>query len=112
MHSRCKGYKTLTLWTLSWDEEEEQISYDEMQKGNGCNFLCQTVGPGLQWPEPLRLLHKNPLLRDITTAKDYLVWYNNHEMVLFLEALEKQFSFYCQLGVDKFKDGLSVPELA
>ena len=32
-------------------------------------------------------------------------------MVPFLEALEKQFKFYCQLGVDMFKEALSVPGL-
>ena len=48
---------------------------------------------------------------DMTTMKDYLMWYNNRDVVPFLEALEKQFNFYCQLGVDMFKDGISVPGL-
>ena len=48
---------------------------------------------------------------DMTTMKDYLMWYNNQDVVPFLEALEKQFNFYCQLGVDMFKDGISVPRL-
>ena len=47
----------------------------------------------------------------MTTMKDYLTWYNNRDVVPFLEALEKQFSFYRQLGVDMFKDGISVPGL-
>ena len=47
----------------------------------------------------------------MTTMKDYLTWYNNRDVVPFLEALEKQFSFYSQLGVDMFKDGFSVPGL-
>ena len=47
----------------------------------------------------------------MTTMKDYLIWYNNRDVVPFLEALEKQFSFYSQLGVDMFKDGISVPGL-
>ena len=48
---------------------------------------------------------------EMTTMKDYLIWYNNRDVVPFLEALEKQFMFYCQLGVDMFKDGISVPGL-
>ena len=48
---------------------------------------------------------------EMTTIKDYLIWYNNRDVVPFLEALEKQFMFYCQLGVDMFKDGISVPGL-
>ena len=46
---------------------------------------------------------------DMTTMNDYLIWYNNRDVVPFLEAVDKQFRFYCQLGVDMFKDGLSVP---
>ena len=48
---------------------------------------------------------------EMTTMKDYLIWYNNQDVVPFLEAMEKQFMFYCQLGVDMFKDGISVPGL-
>ena len=48
---------------------------------------------------------------DMTTMNDYLIWYNNRDVAPFLEAVEKQFKFYCQLGVDMFKDGISVPGL-
>ena len=48
---------------------------------------------------------------EVTTMKDYLIWYNNRDVVPFLEAVEKKFMFYCQLGVDMFKDGISVPGL-
>ena len=47
----------------------------------------------------------------MTTMRDYLVWYNNHDVVSFLEALQKQFEFYISKGLDTFKDGLSVPGL-
>ena len=46
------------------------------------------------------------------TFEDYLVWYNNRDVVPFLEALDKQFRFYKEdLKVDMFKDGISVPGL-
>ena len=45
------------------------------------------------------------------TMRDYLVWYNNHNVVSFLEALQKKFEFYISKGLDTFKDGLSVPGL-
>ena len=45
------------------------------------------------------------------TMKDYLVWYNNRDVVPFMEALEKQVQFYQKLRVDMFKDGISVPGL-
>ena len=47
----------------------------------------------------------------MNTMKDYSVWYKNQDVVPFLEALEKQFKFYCQLGVDMFKEAISVPGL-
>ncbi len=49
---------------------------------------------------------------EMKTFQDYLVWYNNLDVVPFLEALEKQFTFYKnELKVDMFKDGISVPGL-
>ena len=47
----------------------------------------------------------------ITTMRDFLVWYNNRDAVPFLEALDKQFAFYQQQIIDMFKDGISVPGL-
>ena len=44
--------------------------------------------------------------------RDYLVWYNNRDVTPFLEAIAKQFTFYCDRGIDMFKDGISVPGLS
>ena len=46
------------------------------------------------------------------TMRDYLIWYDNRDVVPFMEALEKQFNFYNNLHVDMFKEGISVPGLA
>ena len=43
--------------------------------------------------------------------RDFLVWYNNRDVVPFLEDLDKQFAFYQQQNIDMFKDGISVPGL-
>ena len=43
------------------------------------------------------------------SMRDFLVWYNNRDVVPFLEALDKQFAFYKQQNIDMFKDGVSVP---
>ena len=48
----------------------------------------------------------------MTTMRDYLVWYNNRDVTPFLEAIAKQFTFYCDRGIDMFKDGISVPGLS
>lgn len=33
---------------------------------------------------------------DVTTMRDFLVWYNNRDVMSFLEAIGKQFAFYEQ----------------
>ena len=48
----------------------------------------------------------------MTTMRDYLVWYNNRDVTPFLEAIAKQFAFYHDRGTDMFKDGISVPGLS
>ena len=45
------------------------------------------------------------------SMRDFLVWYNNRDVVPFLEAIDKQFAFYKQQNIDIFKDGVSVPGL-
>ena len=45
------------------------------------------------------------------TMHDFLVWYNNRDVVPFLDAINKQFAFYKQQNIDMFKDGVSVPGL-
>ena len=42
------------------------------------------------------------------SMRDFLVWYNNRDVVPFLEAIDKQFAFYKQQNIDMFKDGVSV----
>ena len=45
------------------------------------------------------------------SMRNFLVWYNNCDVVPFLEAIDKQFAFYKQQNIDTFKDGVSVPGL-
>ena len=45
------------------------------------------------------------------SMRDFLVWYNDRDVVPFLEAIDKQFAFYRQQNIDMFKDGLSAPGL-
>ena len=48
----------------------------------------------------------------MTTMRDYLIWYNNRDVTPFLEAIAKQFAFYRDRDIDMFKDGISVPGLS
>ena len=45
------------------------------------------------------------------TMHDFLVWYNNRDVVPFLDAIDKQCAFYKQQNIEMFKDGVSVPGL-
>ena len=47
----------------------------------------------------------------MTTLRDFLVWYNNRDLVPFLQAVDRQFDFYQHRGIDMFKQGISVPGL-
>ena len=47
----------------------------------------------------------------MTTMRDVLFFYNNRDVVPFLECIDQQFAFYQQQNIDMFKDGISVPGL-
>ena len=49
---------------------------------------------------------------EMTTMREYLIWYNTRDVVSFLDAIAKQFAFYHDRGIDMFKDGISVPGLS
>ena len=45
------------------------------------------------------------------TFEDFLVWYNNLDVVPFIEAVEKMSQFWRERKIDMFKDGITVPGL-
>ena len=45
------------------------------------------------------------------TMRDFLLWYNNRDVIPFIQAIDKQFAFYQQHNIDMFKDGISIPGL-
>lgn len=45
----------------------------------------------------------------MSTIRDFLVWYNNLDVVPFLEAVEKMNAFWQERHINMFKDGISVP---
>ena len=48
---------------------------------------------------------------NMETFRDFLVWYNNRDVVPFLEAIDKMSDFWKERRIDIFKDGVSVPGL-
>ena len=45
------------------------------------------------------------------TFEDFLVWYNNLDVVPFVKAVEKMSQFWRERKIDMFKDGILVPGL-
>ena len=43
----------------------------------------------------------------MTTLRDFLVWYNNRDVVPLLQAIDRQFAFYQQRCIYMFKQGIS-----
>jgi hypothetical protein len=48
----------------------------------------------------------------MSTMRDFLKWYNNLDVLPFLEAIEKQVSIYRKKEIDMFKDAVSIPGIA
>ena len=48
---------------------------------------------------------------NMQTFEDFIVWYNNLDVVPFIEAVEKMSQFWRERKIDMFKDGISVPGL-
>ena len=48
---------------------------------------------------------------NMKTFKDFLEWYNNLDVIPFVEAIEKMKVFYKNKKLDLFKDGVSLPGL-
>ena len=48
---------------------------------------------------------------NMKTFLDFLVWYNNRDVVPFLEAIDKMSEFWKERNIDIFKDRVSVPGL-
>ena len=46
------------------------------------------------------------------TMKDFLEWYNNLDVIPFIDAIKVQKEFYNDFNLDMFKDGISIPSLA
>ena len=50
--------------------------------------------------------------QNMQTVQDLLVWYNNLDVIPFVEAVTKMQHFYSSKGLDMFKVSISVPGLA
>ena len=53
----------------------------------------------------------NMARKKLEISRDMMVYYNNCDIVQFLDAIEKQFLFYKSKKLNLFKDGITVPGL-
>ena len=49
---------------------------------------------------------------EMQTFEDWLEYYNNLDVTPFLETIEKMKAFYTNVGIDIFKDAVSLPEVS
>ena len=97
-----------SCFPYDWMDSLEKLDYPELPPkeafynklkakdiSNEDYEMCKTV-----WQE-----------NNMKNMKDWLIYYNNLDVVPFIEALKNQFQFYKDLGIDMFKDGISVPGL-
>ena len=109
------------------------FSYDEFLKAHECSltkdewvdFLEKLNFPTLPPPEAFHSTLCNTNITEeqykyyqrvwndnnMETFRDFLVWYNNRDVVPFLEAIDKMCEFWQDRNIDMFKDGVSVPGL-
>ena len=45
----------------------------------------------------------------MVTMEDFLRWYNNKDVIPFIQALRRQIASYAELGLDMLKDAISIP---
>jgi hypothetical protein len=50
--------------------------------------------------------------KQMTTMKDFLIWYNNQDVKPFMDAIDKMCAYFQSRDLDLFKDGISLPGLA
>ena len=111
------------------------FSYQQLLKAYECtqtkgNFLYECVDsleelnfPTLPPPETFHSMLSNTDITDeqysycqcvwndnnMETFSDFLIWYNNLDVVPFLEAIDKMSDFWKERNIDTFKHGVSVP---
>ena len=112
-----------------------RLSYDKYMKAYGCelqkgHFLYEYMDGIGKLEEralpPQEALYSRLKNEDISDARWHAVWrdnrmksmhnflvrYNNRDVVPFLDAMDKQFALYKQQNIDMFKDGVRVPGLS
>lgn len=80
--------------------------YSKLKGGNSLGETAEEMKANYE------MLQKTWQDNNMHTMKDFLRWYNNLDVIPFVEAVGKQKQFYLDMGLDMFKDAVSIPGLA
>lgn len=102
--SLAKGY-----FPYEWMDSLEKLKHTSLPPREA--FYSSLVGKGIT-EENYALCQRAWEEEEMSTFADFVRWYNNLDVVPFVEALEKQASVYRQKGIDMLKSAVSLPGLA
>lgn len=105
------------FFPYEWLDSVEKLKEDKLPPFEAfystlrsCNSLCTDDDPTGQ--VNYKMIQDVWTDLDMETMEDFLIWYNNLDVIPFTQAIEKQKQFYKKYGLDMFKDGISLPGLA
>ena len=80
-------------------------------ESRGIDAVENNAKTGKPYEDTLCIFRCLALYNNMQTFEDFFVWYNNLDVVPFIEAVEKMSQFWRERKIDMFKDGISVPGL-
>ena len=101
--SQTKGY-----FPYEWVDSLEKLDCSELPPREA---FYSTLSQSEITDEQYEFCQRSWDEQQMTSFRDFLVWYNNLDVVPFLEAIEKMSLFWKERDIDIFKDGVSVPGL-
>ena len=104
-----------SFFPYDWFDSEEKLDYPNLppyeefySKLKGVNVLA-IDGSGA---ENYRMLQNVWQEQNMTSFRDFLRYYNNADVIGFVQAVKKMLEFYFDNEIDLFKDTISLPNLA
>ena len=102
----------LPPYDFFYQQTEKSKSFGEGLLSVQENYGIWKSGISLSRKENYALLEKFWKMEKMKTFRDFLRWYNNHDVVPTLQAMKKMMEFYHDQKIDMLKLGCTVPNLA
>lgn len=96
------------FFPYEWFDSTDKLSYKKLPKH--ADFYSSLKDKNIT-EEEYKYCKDMWKKHNMKTFKDFLIWYNDLDVVPFVQAIGKMFDFYRAKNLDLFKDGLSVPGL-